>query len=179
VNLLNSTIHAGEEITIAIDESEFTSTIVSNGIHSRASLSVPGWTAGDHIVSLVDPSGCVADVYPTCAASGDLARSDPGWDDAGLVGLTPEVPVATKLLGTYPNPFNGISNFDFGIAKPEDVKLVVFDVLGREVASIVNERLGPGTYTRQWDSGSLPSGAYFYQLQAGDFVETRKLLLLK
>jgi len=57
--------------------------------------------------------------------------------------------------------------------------LRVYDVLGRQVGELVNEKLGLGTYKAQWDARGLASGVYFYQLQAGEFVETKKLLLVK
>jgi len=100
-------------------------------------------------------------------------------------------PLSYRLDQNYPNPFNGISNFEFhlpalsgeegqaGISKLSSVSLVVYDLLGREVATLVNEKLAAGTYTRTWDATGQPSGVYFYRLSAGDFVETKKLVLLK
>ena len=87
----------------------------------------------------------------------------------------------------YPNPFNPATNFEFRIANVELVTLKIFDVLGREVATIVNEVRPAGVYTIRWDASSLPSGVYFYQLRAGDastssargFVQTKKLVLTK
>jgi hypothetical protein len=59
------------------------------------------------------------------------------------------------------------------------VSLKVFDVLGREVATLVNEVRPPGVYTVRWDASSLPSGVYYYRLQAGAFVESKKMVLMK
>jgi len=59
------------------------------------------------------------------------------------------------------------------------VSLNIYDVLGREVATLVNEELNAGTYTVQWDASGFPSGIYFYRLNAGNFVETKKMLMLK
>ena len=83
------------------------------------------------------------------------------------------------LRQNYPNPFNGISNFEFWISNLSDVTLTVFDLLGREVATVFNERLPAGTYTRQWDASGLPSGVYLYRLRTGSYVETKKLMLLR
>jgi hypothetical protein len=84
------------------------------------------------------------------------------------------------MLGqNYPNPFNPITSFQFSIANSQFTILKVYDVLGREVTSLVNERKEPGTYTVQWDAASQPSGIYFYRMQAGSFIETKKLLLIK
>jgi len=60
-----------------------------------------------------------------------------------------------------------------------DVRLSVFDLLGREVAVLVREEKSPGTYTATWNAAAMPSGVYFYRLAAGDFTETRKMVLAK
>ena len=59
------------------------------------------------------------------------------------------------------------------------VELKIFDVLGREVATLVNERKAAGSHSVRWDAAGMPSGVYFYRLQAGDFSETRKLMLIR
>jgi hypothetical protein len=84
-----------------------------------------------------------------------------------------------SLLPNYPNPFNPSTTFSFGIPTRSHVRLNVFDLLGREVASVVSEEMPAGTYTRQWNAAGLPSGVYFYRLQAGSFNETKRLLLLR
>jgi len=89
------------------------------------------------------------------------------------------VPLQPSLLQNYPNPFNPTTNFGFRVSSLEFVSLRIFDVLGREVATLVNEVRQAGTYTVRWDASSQPSGVYFYQMRAGGFVETRKLVLTK
>jgi hypothetical protein len=90
-----------------------------------------------------------------------------------------------SLSQNYPNPFNPTTTFEFQIAEfPENgtgglVVLKVFDVLGKEVATIVNEELPTGMYSRQWKAVGLTSGVYFYQLRANSFVDTKKLILMK
>ncbi len=63
--------------------------------------------------------------------------------------------------------------------KTLDVKLVIFDIIGREIQTLVNEQLNPGTYEVTFDAGSLPSGIYFYKLSTRNFVETKKMILIK
>jgi len=84
-----------------------------------------------------------------------------------------------KLYQNYPNPFNPGTIINYQIPVNNYVTLKVFDVSGREVATLVNEELKPGTYEVTFDGSNLPSGVYFYKLTAGDFSETKKLLLLK
>jgi 2',3'-cyclic-nucleotide 2'-phosphodiesterase (5'-nucleotidase family) len=83
------------------------------------------------------------------------------------------------LKQNYPNPFNPTTNFEFRISNFELVTLIVYDILGNEIATIVNEELPVGTYKYTWDASGLASGVYFYKLQAGNFVETKKLILLR
>ena len=84
------------------------------------------------------------------------------------------------LFTNYPNPFNASTNIQFSISKTQFISLKIFDVLGKEVAALVNEEKLPGTYTITWNSFEQPSGIYFYRLQTpSGFTETKKLVLLK
>ena len=86
-----------------------------------------------------------------------------------------------ELLQNYPNPFNPTTNLEFGILELGFVSLKIYNSLGLEVATIVNETLTPGTYNYQFSTVNyqLASGVYFYRLEAGSFVETKRMLLLK
>ncbi|MBT8380663.1 MAG: T9SS type A sorting domain-containing protein [Ignavibacteria bacterium] len=89
------------------------------------------------------------------------------------------VPSDFQLMQNYPNPFNPATTIKYQIPELSFVSVKVYDVLGNEIAALVNEEKPAGTYEITWYAESLPSGIYFYQLQAGDFVETKKMLLLK
>ncbi|MFH0735095.1 MAG: T9SS type A sorting domain-containing protein [bacterium] len=84
-----------------------------------------------------------------------------------------------NLLQNYPNPFNPSTTILFSLAKKVFVTLKIYDELGKEAAVLINEELNAGEYQKQWNAFNLSSGVYFYKLQAGSFVETKKLLLLK
>lgn len=88
-------------------------------------------------------------------------------------------PLEFALAQNYPNPFNPATNIQFSVVNRELAIVKVYDVLGQEVATLVNEVKDPGTYTVQFDASDVPSGVYFYRLHAGDFVATKKLILLK
>ncbi len=90
-----------------------------------------------------------------------------------------EVPASFALSQNYPNPFNPSTTISYQLPVVSDVKLVVYDVLGREVATLVNGVEEPGSKSVVWNATGVASGVYFYRLWAGDFVQTRKLLLLK
>jgi len=89
------------------------------------------------------------------------------------------VPGRFELQQNYPNPFNPRTTIGFRVQGSGHVSLRVFDVLGREVATLVNEPKAAGTYTIAFDGSSLPSGVYFYRLTAGNVTQTRKMILLQ
>ena len=93
--------------------------------------------------------------------------------------ISTEVPSSFSLKQNYPNPFNPTTNIRFDLPKSGNVKLVVFDALGREVVTLVNEQLKPGTYEVDWNGSGYPSGVYFYQLTTGEFSDTKKMLMIK
>jgi len=93
--------------------------------------------------------------------------------------LPGELPAAFRLEQNYPNPFNPTTTISFSLPSKSFVSLKVFDALGREVSVLLFEALPAGTYARQWDATTQPSGVYFYRLQAGSFTETKKLVLLR
>ncbi|MFZ2865571.1 MAG: T9SS type A sorting domain-containing protein, partial [Ignavibacteriaceae bacterium] len=79
----------------------------------------------------------------------------------------------------YPNPFNPVTSIQYAIANKQFVKLIVYDVLGNEIAVLVNEEKPAGEYKVTFNAAGLPSGVYLYQLKAGEFNSVRKLVLLK
>ncbi len=90
-----------------------------------------------------------------------------------------EIPTKFSLLQNYPNPFNPGTVIEYGIPKSAPVELKVFDLLGRELSVLVDEQQAPGTYQVQFDGQNLPAGLYFYRLRAGEFCETRKMVIVK
>ena len=98
-------------------------------------------------------------------------------------GLNQEIPlVAGKfdLLQNYPNPFNPTTTINYQLAENSKVKLIVYDIVGREVKTLVNEVQGTGMHSINFDASNLPSGLYFYKLATSSgFINTRKMLLVK
>jgi photosystem II stability/assembly factor-like uncharacterized protein len=84
-----------------------------------------------------------------------------------------------SLLQNYPNPFNGMTNLEYRIADRGFVSVKVFDILGRQVATLVDDEKLPGVYRVQWNAANFASGVYFCRMQAGNFIQTRKVLLLR
>jgi hypothetical protein len=97
----------------------------------------------------------------------------------GISNYNNEIPDVYKLEQNYPNPFNPVTSISFAIPKAGIVKLVIYDVLGREVASVLNEFITAGNHSIEFDASSLASGVYFYTLRVNDFTDTKKMMLLK
>jgi len=89
------------------------------------------------------------------------------------------IPREFALSQNYPNPFNPITTINYGLPNDSHVRLIVYNLLGEEVAQLVNEQQTAGYKQINWDASAAATGIYFYRLQAGDFVQTRKMMLLK
>jgi len=89
------------------------------------------------------------------------------------------IPKTYDLRQNYPNPFNPSTTIEFDLPKTSDVVLKVFNILGEEVAILVSDKLSSGSYSYDWDAGNRASGVYLYRLQAGDYIETRKMVLMR
>ena len=89
------------------------------------------------------------------------------------------IPTAYYLSNNYPNPFNPSTKIKYSVPQLSRVIIKVFDILGNEIETLVNVEKQPGTYEINWYATNLPSGVYFYQLRAGNFVQTKKMVLMK
>ena len=88
-------------------------------------------------------------------------------------------PDAISLAQNYPNPFNHLTTINFNVSAPEYVRLDVFDLLGRKVATLLDGWKTAGVHSITFDASNLPSNLYLYRLRAGNFTETKRMLLLK
>src|SRR4030095_2373645 len=97
----------------------------------------------------------------------------------GIQPISNDIPKNFSLLQNFPNPFNPSTQINFGLPKTSFVKLIIYDVLGREIAALINEELKAGEYSVDWNAENYPGGIYFYSMTAGDFTDTRKMALVK
>ena len=102
----------------------------------------------------------------------NLITSDQNFTDV-------RIPFTVELFQNYPNPFNPSTTIEFTLLKSEFVELKVFNILGKEVAIFVSNKLNQGNHTYQFDGKNLASGIYYYQLVAGDYREVKKMILLR
>ena len=119
--------------------------------------------------------------YTNCATQGYAVILDDIKVGGPNVGIQPISSFAGKfeLSQNYPNPFNPTTNIKFSLPKATNVQLVIFNSMGQEVKSLVNEFKNAGSYSVDFNASSLASGTYFYKLITSDFVETKKMTLVK
>jgi photosystem II stability/assembly factor-like uncharacterized protein len=159
-----------------------------NGIVSKSTNAGASWT---HMPSFTYKS--ISSIHFTsnlngflCGSEGMLARTTTGGITF-MNKIISETPEEYSLMQNYPNPFNAMTTIRFSIPQLSSnqrtsgnlVQLKVFDIIGRELATLHNGYLLPGKYEVSFNASMYSSGIYFYQLRAGDFVQTRKLVLLK
>ena len=104
---------------------------------------------------------------------------DGSFEYSNVIEVEVGAPQQFSLYQNYPNPFNPVTNIKYSVPQFLNVVIKVFDVLGKEVVILVNEGKFAGTYELNWNAANLPSGVYLYQLKAADFVQTRKMILLR
>jgi PKD repeat protein len=97
----------------------------------------------------------------------------------GIQNISSNVPEKFALYNNYPNPFNPVTIIKFDVAQVQKVKIIVYDVLGRIVNVLVDQTLQPGTFKAEWNASSFSSGIYYFRMEAGDFSDTRKMVLVK
>jgi hypothetical protein len=101
-------------------------------------------------------------------------------DGNKVIGIiSNEIPMENKLSVNYPNPFNPSTNIRFDLSESKTVSLVVYDINGHKVESLVQGKLNAGSYEIKWNASKHPSGVYFYRINAGHYSETKKMILIK
>ena len=110
---------------------------------------------------------------------GQIVHTTSGGQYLGIEPVSNVVPGDFILHQNYPNPFNPLTKIRFSIPNTSQVRVSVYDILGRELTILVNEQLNPGTYEAEFDGTDYPSGVYFYRLAADNYVESRKMILVK
>jgi plastocyanin len=97
----------------------------------------------------------------------------------GITKLESEIADGFRLFQNYPNPFNPVTKMKFEIPEESFVQLIIYDALGRQVQTVVDEYLKPAAYEVNWDASSYPSGIYFYNLKTRNYSETKRMVLVK
>lgn len=183
----------------------YVSKSTNGGLNWSIPINLTNTTAADEMYPVVAPQNnsvnfpCVAynwDAIPGCHSFTDLQIVDKVYYclyKDSMTAITPISEVAGRfgLMQNYPNPFNPSTKIKFSISSVGDarlrngqaymrpVQLIIYDILGREVAMLVNEKLKSGSYEVEWNGSNYPSGVYFYRLVAGDYTSSKKMIMVK
>jgi hypothetical protein len=119
--------------------------------------------------------------------AGQILYTTTSGQYVGVEKISGEIPKDFHLYQNYPNPFNPSTKIKFDIpnfplmkgARGMSVRLTIYDILGREIATLVNQQLNPGMYEVEWDASNYPSGVYFYKINTESFNQTKRMVLIK
>jgi hypothetical protein len=123
----------------------------------------------------------VTDIFPG-ADDGRLIGWGIQFNNQAITAVNEEItgiPKKFALHQNYPNPFNPTTTIKYDLAKESFVKITVYDILGKQVQTLVNEQKKAGSYALEINASGLASGVYFYKIEAGTFVATKKMMLIK
>jgi hypothetical protein len=110
----------------------------------------------------------------------DIGAQESEFPPSGIIKEESDyLPKTFSLKQNYPNPFNPTTTIEFSLPKSEFVNMKIYNILGQEIAILVSEKLKPGNHTYSWDAKDYTSGVYYYRIEAGNYVETRKMIYLK
>ncbi len=126
-----------------------------------------------------DPWRCMNFASGVCPDTSKRPLLEITYSTVGISTISNLLPAEFKLHQNFPNPFNPVTKIEFEIPKSSFTNIEIFDVLGREVESLVNEKLEAGIYSVDWNGNKYSSGEYFYRIAAGDFIETKRMTLIK
>ena len=181
-SLVNSYIEANGTVNTNISEYlDFT-----DGPDVSTPTMLAFWAAGDPVDFDMEGSVDFDFTYPTTAVSYTAGTSGQPmgaltWFDmpVGVEDEISQLPLSYKLFNNYPNPFNPTTNISFNLPKEENIKLDIYNILGQKIVTLINGKMQAGNHNVNFIADNLPSGLYIYQLQAGNFLESKKMMLLK
>jgi hypothetical protein len=149
-----------------------------NVIYNGQPYTFKGWN-GTGTGSYTSPDSSGIDSAVTMSMLNPVLETARWFNLIGIQNLSSEVPKEYKLYQNYPNPFNPSTSINFDIIKTGNVRIILYDVLGRTVKVILNEDVQPGKYKVNFSAEDLASGIYFYKVISNDFVDVKKMLLVK
>ena len=177
--LANNGLTANNINDIAIHDQKVFVGTDSNGIFLSTDNGASWHSLNDGLPNMNIASLAVNDTFVYAGITGGLWRMPISEAITSVSHTHQDLPLHFSLGQNYPNPFNPTTTISFALPSRSLVTLKVFDLLGREVATIVSGEMSAGNYSKQWNASKFASGVYFYRLEAGSYTETKKLLLLK
>ena len=137
-----------------------------------------GWN-GSGNGSYTSPDSSANDSAVTWSMHNPIVEQVRWSTTSGISQIGNEIPDVYALYQNYPNPFNPVTKIKYDIVESGNVSIVLYDVLGKEIKKIVNQRHKPGSYVVNFNAENLPSGVYYYRITAKDFAAVKKMLLIK
>ena len=137
-----------------------------------------GWS-GSGTGSYTSPDSTGNDTAVSVLVRNPIVQTARWTSPIGIQNITSELPTEYKLHQNFPNPFNPVTNINFDIIKNGIVKITVYDLLGREVETLVNQDMSPGRYRLDFNAANYASGMYLYKITTNDFVDVKKMLIVK
>jgi len=137
-------------------------------LSSGSSVAISGSVV--HVVWRDERDGIFTEIY---------YKRNPTGNSIGIININSEIPASYSLSQNYPNPFNPVTRIRYDMPRAGVVRLAVYDVMGREIEMLVNERHAAGSYEAVWDGTRFASGVYFYRLTAEGYSETRNMMLIR
>ena len=141
--------------------------LCGDGVINNEEECDPGSTIGPYVYDPSSNNTCVCNNDCTCNESASMEIN------------TQTIPDNYSISSIYPNPFNPITNITYGIPEYTNVQIIIFDLSGKRVESLINEFQSPGYHSINWNADNHPSGVYFVKMIAGEYVNTQKLMLVK
>lgn len=147
-------------------------------VYNGTTYDFRGWT-GSGAGSYTSPDSSGVDSVISLSLTNSVNET-PRWKSTtGIIGISSEIPLENKLFNNYPNPFNPTTTIKFQIKDAKLTIIKIYDLLGREVKTLVNEKLMPGRYNIVFNGSDLSSGVYFYRIVSGNFSDVKKMLVIK
>ena len=171
--IFNTPDYNGETVEFTINGTDVQTATI--GTNQRAQVSLPNYGVGSHTIELTSPAGCDDPIVVTCTVA---------MEGEGNFADSESIPTSMSLAQNHPNPFNPTTSIRYGLSEDVDVTLKVYNMLGQEVATLVNGAQSAGYHTVQWNGTNdfghtVASGTYIIRMQAGDFVQTRTMAFMK
>lgn len=191
VNISNNSNYSNMTTTSIHNDSAISLNILLTFSRNSYHLTAGTYILGSVQWNVLNANGCImTTILPVSAVfdSSSALSYTSQWTKTDTAGCIPigvnskvseNVPIGYKLYQNYPNPFNPTTTIKYDVPKTSNVKIIIYDAIGREVESLVDMELSPGTYEVIWDANNYSSGLYFYSIITDNYIHTNRMVLMK
>lgn len=179
LNWQNIGLEGDQVLSIAVKDSNIVAGLMVQGIYISKDNGLTWIEHNEGMVPQSITALLLTSDYAYAGTDGSSVWKRDVSDLIGIKSINTRVPVKYFLYQNYPNPFNPATKIKYQIAKSGDVRLIIYDITGKEVETLVNEKQSPGVYEVEFNGSKYASGVYFYKLETETFSETKKMVLVK